>query len=62
VKKLIAAGFAVAAVLGTSAALGDEYRVLGESLDSGLGQLPSTYTAEEFKKKPGGTVEWPFAV
>ena len=61
-KKVIAAGFAVVAVLSASTVFGEEYRVLGESLDSGLGQLPANYTGEEFKKKSDGTVEWPFAV
>jgi hypothetical protein len=27
------------------------YRVLGESLDSGLGALAATYTAAEFQKR-----------
>jgi len=27
------------------------YRVIGESLDSGLGALPASYTAAEFQKK-----------
>lgn len=61
-KKMIATGFAVAAVLSVSTVFGEEYRVPGESLDSGLGQLSASYTAEEFKKKADGGVEWPFAI
>jgi len=50
VKKLIATVLTVAAALCTPAAFGDETRVLGESLDSGLGVLPATYTGKEFMK------------
>jgi len=39
VKKLIATVLTVAAALCTPAAFGDETRVLGESLDSGLGNV-----------------------
>jgi hypothetical protein len=49
-KKLIATVLTVAAVLGTPAVFGDETRVLGESLDSGLGALPTNYTGREFMK------------
>jgi hypothetical protein len=57
-KKLIAASLTVVAVLCTPAAFGDVApgRVLGESLDSGLGNLASTYTAEEFLKRPAGHI------
>jgi hypothetical protein len=33
-----------------SDAMDNSFRVLGESLDSGLGDLPSTYTAAEFQR------------
>jgi hypothetical protein len=50
-KKLIAASLATFAMLGASGALGSESdRVVGESLDSGLGSLPATYTGAEFMK------------
>jgi len=61
-KKLIAGSFAVAAVLSASVAMGEEFRVVGESLDSGLGSLPATYTGSEYVKKSDGSVEWPFAL
>jgi hypothetical protein len=56
-KKLIVATLAV---LFTSSALAMQ----GESLDSGLGSLPSNYTAGEYNyiKKADGSVEWPFAL
>jgi len=50
VKKLIATVLTVAAALCTPAAFGSETRVPGESLDSGLGVLPATYTGKEFMK------------
>jgi hypothetical protein len=57
VKKLIAAGVTLVAVLGTSAAFGGQSeRVPGESLDSGLGALSASYTAEEFMQRPAGYV------
>jgi hypothetical protein len=56
VKKLIATVLTVAAALSTSAAFGDETRVLGESLDSGLGALPANYTGREFMKLSPGYV------
>ncbi|HEX6689785.1 MAG TPA: hypothetical protein VF110_01400 [Burkholderiales bacterium] len=46
-KKLIATVLTGAAVLCTPAAFGGE-QVRGESLDSGLGALPSSYTGKEF--------------
>lgn len=49
-KKLIAVSLTVAAMLGAST-VSAEVRILGESLDSGLGALPSTYSAEEYRKK-----------
>jgi hypothetical protein len=53
VKKLIAASLMATAVLGTSTAFGGESgRLLGESLDNGLGALPATYTGAEFMKHP----------
>lgn len=55
-KKLIAASLAVAVVLCASAASGEESRVLGESLDSGLGGLPATYTGAEFMKRSASHV------
>ena len=56
-KKLIAASLSVAAMLCASASIAKESdRVLGESLDSGLGALPATYTGEEFLKLPAGHV------
>ena len=45
-KKLIATVLTGAAVLCTPAAFGEQVR--GESLDSGLGALPSSYTGKEF--------------
>jgi hypothetical protein len=57
VKKLIAATLSVAAMLCASASVAKESdRVLGESLDSGLGALPATYTGAEFLKLPAGHV------
>jgi len=50
VKRLIATVLTVAAALSTPAAFGDETRVLGESLDSGLGALPANYTGREFMR------------
>ena len=56
-KKLIAASLTVAAVLCTSTVFGEQSgRLLGESLDSGLGSLPATYTGEEFMKRPASHV------
>ncbi len=56
-KRLIAAILSMTAVLCTSAALGEQStRLLGESLDSGLGNLPATYKADEFMKRPAGHV------
>ena len=50
-KKLIAASLTTVAMLGASAALASESdQVIGESLDSGLGSLPATYTGAEFMK------------
>ena len=49
-KKLIATVLTGAAVLCTPAAFGEQTRVAGESLDSGLGALPATYTGREFMK------------
>lgn len=59
-KNLIAATLAVTAALFTSSALAMQ----GESLDSGLGALPSSYNAAEYNyaKKADGSVEWPFAL
>lgn len=56
-KKLIVATLAV--LFASSA-----FAVTGESLDSGLGALPSNYTAGEYNyvKKADGSVEWPFAL
>jgi hypothetical protein len=50
VKKLIAVSLTMLAMLGAST-VSAEVRVLGESLDSGLGALPSTYSADEYRKK-----------
>jgi hypothetical protein len=50
VKKLIAVSLTMLAMLGTSTVSAEE-RVLGESLDSGLGALASTYSADEYRKK-----------
>jgi hypothetical protein len=61
-KKIFAMSFAVAAMLGTSIAFGEEYKVVGESLDSGLGSLPATYSASEYVKKSDGSMDWPFAI
>jgi hypothetical protein len=61
-KKIFAMGFAVAAMLGTSIAFGEENKVVGESLDSGLGSLATTYSGSEYVKKSDGSVEWPFAI
>jgi hypothetical protein len=47
-KKMIAAVLTVAAALCAPAASGNEIRVTGESLDSGLGSLPATYSGKEF--------------
>jgi hypothetical protein len=53
VKRLIATILSMAAVLCTSAAFGEQSaRLLGESLDSGLGNLPATYKGDEFMKRP----------
>ena len=60
-KKLIAVSLTMVAVLGASNVFG-EVRVLGESLDSGLGALTSNYSAEEYKKNADGTMLWPFAI
>lgn len=49
-KKLIAVSLTMLAMLGAST-VSAEVRVLGESLDSGLGALPSTYSADEYRKK-----------
>jgi hypothetical protein len=57
VKKLIAVILSTAALLCTSAAFGEQSaRLLGESLDSGLGNLPATYKGDEFMKRPAGYV------
>lgn len=60
-KKLIVTTLAV---LFTSSAFAEGYRVLGESLDSGLGALSASYNASEYNyaKKADGSVEWPFAM
>jgi hypothetical protein len=50
VKKLIAVSLAMVAMLSASTVFG-EGRILGESLDSGLGALASTYSADEYRKK-----------
>jgi hypothetical protein len=50
-KKLIATVLTVAGALCASAAFGEQIRVAGESLDSGLGALASTYSADEYRKK-----------
>jgi hypothetical protein len=56
-KRLIAAILSTTAVLCTSAAFGEQpTRLPGESLDSGLGNLPATYKADEFMKRPAGHV------
>jgi hypothetical protein len=55
-KKLIATVLTVAGALCASAAFGEQIRVAGESLDSGLGALPSTYTGREFLKLSPGYV------
>ena len=62
-KKLITTTLAVTAVLFAAGASAED-RVLGESLDSGLGVLSSGYSAEEYNyaKKSDGSVEWPFAI
>ena len=49
-KKLIAVSLTMVAMLGASTVFGEE-RILGESLDSGLGALASTYSAAEYRKK-----------
>jgi len=61
VKKLIAVSLTMVAVLGASNVFG-ETRVLGESLDSGLGALTTSYSADEYKKNADGSVVWPFAL
>ena len=56
-KSLIAAILSMTALLCTSAAFGEQSaRLLGESLDSGLGNLPATYKADEFMKRPASHV------
>ena len=56
-KKLIAASLTVAALVCASASVAkDSDRVLGESLDSGLGALSATYTGAEFMKLPASHV------
>ena len=60
-KKLIAVSLTMAAMLGASTVFGEE-RVLGESLDSGLGALTTSYSADEYKKNADGSVIWPFAI
>jgi len=55
-KKLIATVLTVTAALCAPAAFGNETQVIGESLDSGLGALSSTYTGKEFMKLPAGHV------
>lgn len=55
-KRLIATVLTVAAALSTTAVFGDETRLLGESLDSGLGALPANYTGREFMKFSAGYV------
>jgi hypothetical protein len=56
-KRLIAATVTVAAVLCASAAFGEQSgRLLGESLDSGLGGLPAAYTGAEFMRQPASHV------
>jgi hypothetical protein len=54
-KKLIATVLTVAAAL-SAPAFGNETRVPGESLDSGLGSLSATYTGTEFMNLPAGHV------
>lgn len=49
-KKLIAASLTAAVVCASSAIAETSDRVPGESLDSGLGALASSYTGEEFMK------------
>jgi len=49
-KKLIAVSLTMLAMLGATSVSGEE-RILGESLDSGLGKLASTYSADEYRKK-----------
>jgi hypothetical protein len=49
-KKLIAVRVAAAMMFASGAFAGTSDRVVGESLDSGLGALPSTYTGREFMK------------
>ena len=49
-KKLIAVSLTMLAMLGATNVSGEE-RILGESLDSGLGMLASTYSADEYRKK-----------
>ena len=48
-KKLIAVSLTMLAMLGVTNVSGEE-RILGESLDSGLGALASTYSADEYRK------------
>jgi hypothetical protein len=57
-KELVAASVAMLAVLCTPVALGEVApgRVVGESLDSGLGNLAVSYTAQEFIKRPASHV------
>lgn len=54
-KKLIAMVL-TAATLSVPAAFGSETRVAGESLDSGLGTLPASYTGKEFMRFSAGHV------
>ena len=60
-KRLIAVSLTTVAMLGASNVFGEE-RILGESLDSGLGALTSNYSAEEYRKNADGGLQWPFAI
>jgi hypothetical protein len=55
-KKLIAVQVAAVMVFASGAFAGTADRVVGESLDNGLGTLSSTYTAKEFLKVPADYV------
>jgi hypothetical protein len=54
VKKLNVMAVMVAAALGFGQSASADIRVLGERLDSGLGELPASYTAAEYM--PAGWV------
>ncbi len=55
-RKLIAVRVAAAMMFASGAFAGTSDRVVGESLDNGLGALSSTYTAMEFMKVPADYV------